>query len=430
MFFGGDPFEHFAHGHGGGGGRGGGGGGRASAPVDTTKLYETLGIEKTADEKEIKTAYRKLSLKHHPDRGGDADVFKTVNAAYEILSDPEKRVKYDKYGLEGLEEGGGRGGGGSDDLFSMFFGGGRRGGGQQQRGPRKSEDVQHPLKVSLEDLYNGKTVKLAVHRTVLVGDSKKCQACNGQGVVMELRQIALGMVQQIQRRCSECSGQGIMCNSKKERKVLEVNITKGMQHNQTIKFVGLADEKPEMETGDIVFVVQEKEHALYKRKGADLLVTKTVSLNEALCGFSWPITHLDGRKIIIKSQPGEIIMPEAASGQPFMKCVPNEGMPTVANPFVKGRLFVLFRVEFPTDGALSKSVVEALTKLLPNPCAPLKPEDLIDEHGEPAEECQLEAADVKLFGKSHQDHGHGGDSDEEEGAGRGGAGGGVQCAQS
>ncbi len=113
-----------------------------------------------------------------------------------------------------------------------------------------------------------------------------------------------------------------------------------------------------------------------------------------------------------------------------MKCVQNEGMPTVANPFVKGRLFVLFRVEFPNDGQLSKSIVEALTKLLPNPCAPLKPEDLVDEHGAEAEECMLEEADVKLFGKSHQDHGaSGGDSDEEEGGGGRGAGG-VQCAQS
>jgi curved DNA-binding protein CbpA len=94
--FGGIPFEHFAH-----GGHGGGGGGRAPrGDVDTTKLYETLEVEKDVEQKEIKKAYRKLSRTHHPDKGGDEHKFKEINAAYEILSDPEKRAMYDKYGLE------------------------------------------------------------------------------------------------------------------------------------------------------------------------------------------------------------------------------------------------------------------------------------------------------------------------------------------
>jgi DnaJ homolog subfamily A member 2 len=90
--FGGIPFEHFAH--------GGGGMRQPRSDVDTTKLYETLGVEKGCEASDIKKAYRKLSLKHHPDRGGDEHKFKEINAAYEILSDPEQRAKYDKYGLE------------------------------------------------------------------------------------------------------------------------------------------------------------------------------------------------------------------------------------------------------------------------------------------------------------------------------------------
>lgn len=96
--FGGIPFEHFAHG--GGGMPGGGGRGGPRADVDTTKLYETLEVEKGVEQKEIKKAYRKLSRTHHPDKGGDEHKFKEINAAYEILSDPEKRAAYDKYGLE------------------------------------------------------------------------------------------------------------------------------------------------------------------------------------------------------------------------------------------------------------------------------------------------------------------------------------------
>lgn len=420
MFFGGgDPFEHFAGMHGGPGGPGGMRGGPRK-DVDTTALYDTLGIPKDADEKAIKKAYRKLAVKHHPDKGGDEAKFKEVSAAYEILSDAEKRSKYDKFGLEGVADEGG-GGPGADDLFSMFFGGGRGRG--RSSGPRKGEDVNHPLKVSLEDLYNGKTVKLAINRQVIVGESKQCRECDGQGVVVELRQIALGMVQQLQRPCSSCGGQGYQCEKKKERKVLEVHIDKGMRHNQKISFNGMADEKPNMEAGDINFVVQEKEHDLFKRKGADLLITKTVSLNEALCGFQWIIKHLDGRDIVISSKPGEIIRPESLGGKPFVKVVPNEGMPSHGNPFVKGGLYVLFRVEFPEDGDLDDATIKTLKSTLPNPGMEVE-YDLDDEN---VEEVRMEQADVKNFGKGGASIGGGEYDSDDEGAGGPGN---VQCQQS
>merc|ERR1712232_1195545 len=137
--------------------------------------------------KTIKKAYRKLCLIHHPDKGGDEHLFKEINAAHEILSDPQKRKIYDRYGLEGIEQdGGGPSTTGGEDLFSMFFGGGRDG---RNAGPRKGPSVNHPLKVSLEDVYNGKTVKLAINRKVIVGESNECITCNGQGSVMETKQI-------------------------------------------------------------------------------------------------------------------------------------------------------------------------------------------------------------------------------------------------
>lgn len=411
MFFGGDPFEHFAH-HGGGGGRRA----RSAANVDTTKLYETLGVEKNADEKEIKKAYRKLAVKHHPDKGGDEQKFKEISAAYEVLSDPEKRSKYDKYGLDGISEEGGPGGRSADDIFSMFFGGGS---GRGRSGPRKGDDVNHPIKVSLEDLYNGKTVKLAINRQVQVGEATMCRQCDGQGAVIELRQIALGMVQQVQKRCTKCAGEGYCGETKKERKVLEVHIEKGMKNGQKVVFRGMADEKPNMEPGDINFIVQEKEHELFKRKGADLLITKTLSLNEALCGFEWAVPHLDKREIVIKSRPGEVIRPESAGGQPFVKKVSGEGMPSKGNPFVKGDLYVLFTVEFPQDGEFSNEIIDVLKKTLPNP----KMDVSYDE--ETAEICHLDGADVKNFGKggaSAQESNH--DSDDEGGQQ------GVECRQS
>lgn len=238
-------------------------------------------MDKNADAKEIKKSYRRLSRTHHPDKGGDEHKFKEINAAYEILSDEDKRKAYDKYGLEGVDDGGAAAHGG-EDLFSMFFGGGRR----ASRGPRKGPSVNHPLKVSLEDLYNGKTVKLAINRKVIVGDVKECEKCHGQGATMEMRQIGPGMITQVQRACEDCGGQGNTAEMKQERKVLEVHIDKGSKHNQRITFRGMADEMPNMETGDINFIVQEKDHELFKRKGADLLVTKDLTLKQALCGFT------------------------------------------------------------------------------------------------------------------------------------------------
>ena len=261
---------------------GGSGRGGSSEPVDTEKLYEVLGVSKDADPKEIKKAYRKLAVKHHPDKGGDEHLFKEINAAYEILSDEKKRELYDKYGLEGVE-GDGPPSAGGEDLFSMFFGGGGRG---RSAGPRKGPSIQHPLKVSLEDLYNGKTVKLAINRKVIVGEAKTCQECRGQGAVMEVRQIGPGMITQMQRACSACNGQGTSAKMKNERKVVEVHVEKGAVHNQKITFRGMADEMPGRETGDVHFVVQEKDHDVFKRKGADLLVMKDISLNQALCGYS------------------------------------------------------------------------------------------------------------------------------------------------
>ncbi|KAL7493281.1 hypothetical protein ACHAWT_004841 [Skeletonema menzelii] len=384
--------------------------------VDTDKLYETLGVEKTATKKEIRKAYMKLSRTHHPDKGGDEHKFKEISAAYEILSDEEKRAQYDKYGLEGVGDDVGAAGG--EDLFSMFFGGGGRSG---RAGPRKGPSVNHPLKVSLEDLYNGKTVKLAVNRKVIQGTPSECSKCKGQGAVMEVRQIGPGMITQMQRPCDACKGQGMSCSFKTERKVLEVHVEKGMAHNQKITFRGMSDETPKAEPGDINFIIQEKDHDLFKRKGNDLLATKTISLNQALCGFTWKIKHLDGRVLVIKSKPGEVIKPEMNTKEalPFVKMLPDEGMPSKGNPFVRGNLYVMFRVEFPNDNELPANVVDELRKLLPGVDIP--------EEYDPmeVEEVNLTSADLRTFGKggatNHGSEAH--DSDDEDGGGQ------PQCQQ-
>mmetsp|Transcript_86301 Transcript_86301/g.244385 ORF Transcript_86301/g.244385 Transcript_86301/m.244385 type:complete len:523 (+) Transcript_86301:110-1678(+) len=315
MFFGGFPGMDGPGGF--PGGMGGKGGGRSSKPADTTKFYKTLEVDKSASDADIKKAYRKLAVKHHPDKGGDQEKFKEITRAYEVLSDSEKRAKYDRFGEEGLEDGGG--GGDASDIFDAFFGGGggRRGGGGGRR-RQKTKDVVQPLKVTLEQLYNGTTKKMAITRQVI--DKKKgvkeCRSCDGQGMRVEV--IRMGpMIQQMQSPCGACGGQGRTFTTKQEREVLEVAIQKGAMDGHKIPFREMADEHPEADTGDVIFICKQQDHAVFKRKGADLFIEKKVSLVEALCGFSMDIEHLDGRKLLVKTAPGEIIKPMSANFDPL-----------------------------------------------------------------------------------------------------------------
>lgn len=352
---------------------------------NNTKYYEVLGVSRTASQEELKKAYKKAAIKNHPDKGGDPEKFKELAHAYEVLNDPEKREIYDQYGEDALKEG--MGGGGPShspfDIFESFFGGGGFGGGPSSRGRRQKqgEDVVHTLKVSLEDLYNGTTKKLSLSRNILCtkckgkgcksGTAGKCYGCHGTGVKVTTRQIGLGMIQQMQHVCPECAGSGetiserdkcTQCKGNKvtqEKKVLEVHVEKGMQHGQKIVFEGQADEAPDTITGDIVLVLQLKEHPRFKRKHDDLYVEHTLSLTEALCGFQFALNHLDGRQLLIKSNPGEIIKPEQ------YKAINDEGMPHHQRPFMKGRLFIHFNVEFPDTGVLSPDQCRTLETILP-----------------------------------------------------------------
>lgn len=148
------------------------GNGKPKGEVDNKKFYELLGVDQKASQDEIKKAFRKKAMKEHPDKGGDTDKFKELNIAYEVLSDPEKRDMYDKYGEEGLREGAG-GMGGMGDIFDLFGMGG--GGRQKQSGPKKGKPVLHQVKATLKDLYLGKSTKIAVNR------DRICNKCNGVG---------------------------------------------------------------------------------------------------------------------------------------------------------------------------------------------------------------------------------------------------------
>jgi len=356
--------------------------------VKETKFYDLLGVKPNASESELKKAYRRLALKYHPDKnpGPEAgEKFKEISMAYEVLSNEDKRRIYDQHGEQGIKEGGGGGGMGSSpmDIFDMFFGGGGFGGmggmGGRSRGPRRTKNLMHQLSVSLEEMYNGATRKLALQKNVICADCdglggkegavQRCPNCRGTGMQVRVQQLGPGMMQQIQSVCGECHGSGERidpklrckkCSGKKvtrERKILEVVVDKGMEDGQKITFGSEGDQEPGMEPGDIIIVLDEKEHPTFKRNGVDLIMKFNINITEALCGFKKAIKTLDDRNLIIQTIPGECIK----TGD--LKCVYGEGMPTYRNPFEKGKLIIQFNVEFPQS--IDPAVVPKLEKLLP-----------------------------------------------------------------
>ncbi|KAI7863088.1 hypothetical protein BDF14DRAFT_1847732 [Spinellus fusiger] len=403
-----------------------------------TRYYEALGVSPDAEDNDIKKAYRKLAMKYHPDKNPEGgDRFKEISHAYEVLSDPSRRAQYDRYGEDG--PGGGNGGFGEtnmEDLFANLFSGGGMGGGMgggfgMPHHPARGENMSYPLQVTLEDLYNGKRTKLALEKNVIcsncsgkggkTGAVKKCAGCKGRGFQVTMRQIGMGMVQQIQVPCVDCNATGEIakdrckkCKGKKvttEKKYLEVFVEKGMQDGQKIVMKGEGDQEPGVEPGDVSLVLNMKEHSTFERVGNDLLCSITVSLIEALCGFEKVITHLDGRGIRISQPAGQVINPG------MIKRVLHEGMPTYRRPDDRGDLYIRFVVEFPKDGFASSEQMKALESILPREPSKKETHEVIDE-------CSLLPGDIESFGESGDFKNAYDEDDEDEHEQPG-----VQCAQ-
>ena len=329
------------------------------------KYYDLLGVEQNASENEIKKNYKKLAMKHHPDRNPNnreesEQKFKEISNAYKVLTDPEKRQIYDKFGEEGLQNNGGMPS--NFNPFSMFeemFGEGGMPGmggmggfhfnmnGMGNSRKQKKQEIKK-IKISLEDLYKGKTVNFTVNRSVLDPSKKHliktCSKCNGSGVEVIIQQIG-PMIQQMQGVCNSCSGQGKTipndCLQKIQEKV-SIEIEKGMCNGEKIILQDKGNFNINtMENDDLVFVVIEESHNIFNRVENDLVIGLDINLIDSLIGFNFAIKHLDGSEFIISSD--SIIKPSQA------KVIKNKGMPLNSKSNVFGDLIIKFNIIYPNN---------------------------------------------------------------------------------
>ena len=288
--------------------------------ADKRDYYEVLGIDKSASEAEIKKAFRKKAMKYHPDRNPDnkeaEEHFKEVNEAYEVLSDPEKKKRYDQFGHAGVDPnagfGGGAGGfGGFDfgDIFDMFggaFGGGFGGGGRSRRnGPQKGRDLQKTVTIEFKEALFGCTKEIEITKNVRCktcngegtepGTSKKtCDVCGGSGQVSQVKNTAFGRFQNvvtcskcngtgqiIETPCHECGGEGSIRNRVK----IKVDIPAGIDNDNMITLRGQGE--PGVNggpDGDLYVITHVKAHSVYKRRDYNLYIELPITYDQAVLG--------------------------------------------------------------------------------------------------------------------------------------------------
>lgn len=345
--------------------------------------YEILGISKGATAEEIKKAYRKKAIQYHPDKNpGDKEAeenFKMAAEAYEILSDADKKARYDQYGHAAFDGAGGFGGGhhmNMDDIFSQFgdifgsafgggfsgFGGGFSGGGQRRV---KGSNLRIKVKLTLEEIVNGVEKKVKVKRKVQAKGVtyKTCSTCNGSGQIMKVANTILGRMQTA-TTCTTCSGSGQILDHKPsgadaygmimEDDTVSIKIPAGVVDGMQLKVSGKGNEAPGSNSipGDLIVAIEEQEHEFLKREGENLHYDLYISIAEAALGVSKEIEAVGG-KVRIKLDEG------IQSGKILR--LRGKGVPSL-NGYGNGDLLVHVNVWTPKK--LSKEQKEFFEKML------------------------------------------------------------------
>ncbi len=293
--------------------------------------YEVLGIQKGASEDEIKKAYKKLARKYHPDMNpGDKEAeekFKEVNEANEVLSDPEKKARYDQFGFAGVDPnygagaGGGAYGGGFDfgdlgDIFGSFFGGGFGGQRRNPNAPQRGESIRASVSISFTEAAFGCEKSVTIERSEQCPTCKGsgcapgttpeiCPDCHGSGTVQTRRQTPMGVFASngpcrkcggtgrlIHQPCSDCRGSG----AARKRRTIKVNIPAGIDHGQTISLRGQGGAgKNGGPAGDLLITVMVQPHEIFRRDGVDVFCEAPITFTQAVLGAELEIPTIDGK---------------------------------------------------------------------------------------------------------------------------------------
>ena len=347
--------------------------------------YEVLGVSKGASEDEIKRAYKKLARKYHPDMNpGDKEAeekFKEVNEANEVLSDPDKKARYDQFGFAGVDPnygaGGGYGAGGFDfgdlgDIFGSFFGGGFGGGGQRRRnGPQRGESIRMSVSVDFTEAAFGCEKEVTVERSEQCPTCKGngcapgttpevCPDCHGSGAVMQSQRTPFG-VMQTQAVCGKCRGTGKIihqpcpdCHGSgraRKRKTVKVNIPAGIDNGQTISLRGQGHAgKNGGPNGDLLITVMVKPHDIFRREGTSVFCEAPITFTQAVLGAEMEIPTIDGKV--------KYTIPEGTQTGTVFR-LRGKGIP-VLNGHGRGDQYVTVTIETPRG--LNREQKEALKK--------------------------------------------------------------------
>ena len=333
----------------------------------TTQIdyYELLQVDRTADDKTIKSSYRKLAMQYHPDRNpGDAEAesrFKAISEAYDCLKDPQKRAAYDRFGHAAFQNGGmGGGHGGSaefgdlGDIFETIFGS-AFGGGARQR-PRRGADLRYDMQITLEEAFHGKSTEIEVEVSVCCETCdgsgaepgtgvRTCNLCGGRGKVRAQQGLFVierpcpnchGSGQVIESPCRACRGEGRIDKAQR----LGVDVPPGVDNGTRIRLSGKGEAGPQgAPPGDLYIFVHVRQHPVFQREGTDLFTRMPISFTTAALGGRVEIPGLDGEESVIDIPAG------IQSGKQLRKR--GAGMPVLQGRG-RGDLVVEIAVETPT----------------------------------------------------------------------------------
>jgi len=321
------------------------------------EYYELLGVSEDASQKKIKKAYRKKAKKYHPDSNkdtADEDKFKKINKAYDVLSDEDKRKKYDRFGKQGVSgnasAGQQRAASNFQDIFEEIFGGGG------SRRKRRGQDMKITSTISLKEAYEGveKTVKVSRKSSCSEcsgsgaedGNTETCSNCNGQGQVRQVERSMFGR-RQVVKECPRCNGRGEIpetkCSTCRGDGVAEVeetitfDIPAGIQDGQRLRLEGKGHENREGRSGDLYVYVTVEEHDSLERRGSDLYTVEKIGVGDATLGCEVKVDHPEGEievNVPSGTQPGQVLR------------VSGKGMP---ERFGSGDLYIKIDIEIPKN---------------------------------------------------------------------------------